>query len=212
MLQNAVELLKKGLSIDDILIYTKNASGGRFLEELNLDIYLKKATEETFLMYMKVFLGRKPYCRQWVELFNIKNNMDGITDTIEYFGSHVEIALISLVAKFIEPGGKIFIEYENDLETKKQLNAGFPMPITRLGYILFKEGFTWFKDWYFPEGYMEGGQKLQAEKPLDDGVEDRQLAEIDNEVKAFLETINNVEPDKSYVARAIKRARDILKQ
>jgi len=33
---------------------------------------------------------------------------------------------------------------------------------------MWESGFRWFKDWYFPEGGLEGGQKLQANKPMDE--------------------------------------------
>ncbi|MHA1209321.1 MAG: DUF1122 family protein [Candidatus Freyarchaeota archaeon] len=46
-----------------------------------------------------------------------------------------------------------------------------------LGYKLFQLGFTWFKDWYFAEGFWEGGVKLQGEKTNEQN-RNRQLEKI----------------------------------
>lgn len=67
---------------------------------------------------------------------------------------------------FLPAGGKLFVTYIRDNETREMLYKGFSPPDTPLGFSLLKAGFTWFKDWYYPEGGNEGSPKLQANKPL----------------------------------------------
>lgn len=49
---------------------------------------------------------------------------------------------------------------------KQEINGECPEVITHLGFLLFNNGCTWFKEWFLPEGGFEGGQKLQGEKPV----------------------------------------------
>jgi hypothetical protein len=71
-------------------------------------------------------------------------------------------------------------------------------------------GFTWFKDWYFPEGGNEGGQKLQGEKPLDKKSRERHLMRIHDEVMFFLSGIEKYDKDERYVIRAKNKGETIL--
>ena len=73
--------------------------------------------------------------------------------------------------------------YIRDDETRKMLYYNFHLVETPLGLALLSSGFTWFKDWYFPEGGNEGFPKLQSNKPLDITEAIRQLREIQKEVK-----------------------------
>jgi hypothetical protein len=210
MLEEAIKKIIKGITINDFIIYAKRISKGRFLEEENLDICIKREKLEKHLLYIKIFHGRKPYYKPWIEFFGINTQINLGGRIINYFGSIFEYKLLSLFSKFLNKGEKIFIEYYGDEETRKQLEAGFPPAITRLGYKLFKLGFTWFKDWYFPEGFMEGEQKLQAEKPINDEEKNRQIEQIKDEVKKFLEKTRNLNKHESYIIKSIERAKSIL--
>jgi hypothetical protein len=44
--------------------------------------------------------------------------------------------------------------------------------------LLWIGGCRWFKDWYFAEGWKEGGIKLQGEKPLNAEREKENTAKI----------------------------------
>lgn len=146
MLEEAIKEIVKGIKINDFIIYAKKVSKGRFLEEENLDIFVKKEELESRLLHIKIFYSRKPYYKPWVEFFSINAQINLEGKIINYFDSIFEYELLSLFSNFLNKGGKIFIEYYNDEETRKQLERGFPIPVTRLGYNLFKLGFTWFKD------------------------------------------------------------------
>ncbi|MFB0562405.1 MAG: DUF1122 family protein [Candidatus Lokiarchaeia archaeon] len=199
----------KGIIVEDFTIYAKRVSKGRFREEVNLDLYLKKDELEERVVDIKVFYGRPPYHTPWVEFYDINNPIRIGDKTIEYFDSVFEDKLLSLFSQELGETSSIFVEYFDDEETNRQLVAGLPPPVSRLGYKLFELGFTWFKDWYFAEGFWEGGIKLQGEKPNDES-RPRQLKAIHKDVKAFLEKEQSPGEHEWYMIRAVVRAKNIL--
>lgn len=210
-MQKVIESLEKGLLTGDFTIFAKRVSRGRFPEEINLEINIKRGQSETYLMQVKIFKGLRPSYKPWAELFGIKAVVDLAGKSFPYFGSNVEEHLLSLFSDPIEPGGKIFVEYYRDDETARGLNSGFPPPVTRLGYKLFERSFTWFKDWYFPEGFREGGQKLQGEKPLDARARKRQLDTIRMETQTFIKKQTETDRLEDYESRALERAKKVLR-
>lgn len=154
MLKELKEILGKGININNKVLKMEKVSNGRFEEEENFVFYLDGKP----ILNCKLFYGRKPYYREWAEIFGIRDK--------NYFGSDVEKIIISIFYRYLEPGGKIFIEYEDDEQTSKELERGVPEVISRMGFLLFKSKFIYIKNLYFPEGFMEGGRKLKAEKPL----------------------------------------------
>jgi len=192
------------------MIYARGVSKGRFRDEVNLDIYLRRRIEESHLLYIKVFYGRMPVYRPWVEFFSIDSDVKINGEIVDYFGSPFEDELIALFSKYIGPGGRIFIEYCNDRETTIALIHDVPPAVTRLGYILFNLGYTWFKDWYFPEGYSEGGKKLQGEKALDEEARIRHLRDIYYETDYFIKKEVTYSGSELYMLKALSRAKEIL--
>ncbi len=71
------------------------------------------------------------------------------------------------VVEALGPGASVMVAYGGD-ETEKELRRKTPPQATPLGLALLRAGCRWFKDWYFPEGGMEGGTKLQGTVPLDE--------------------------------------------
>lgn len=121
---------------------------GRFAEEENL--VLEKDGKR--LLVIKAFYGRKPYWKEWAELFHIDPS---------FFGSQEEQNLYELLSKHFR---RLFVEYYEDKQTLRELKEGKSPEETRLGKRLKALGYRYFRDWYYPEGWMEGGYKLQAEK------------------------------------------------
>lgn len=84
---------------------------------------------------------------------------------------------------------------------------GVPPHATPLGYLLWKSGARWFKDWYFPEGWMEGGEKLQGNKPLNEEYYRKRTRERALELTEFLtkplEGLSDLERDCRRTALAI---------
>ncbi len=186
---------------------------GRFPEEKNIEIYIIFKSVWKRLLVMKVFYGRLPYYRKWVEVFLINDNLTFDDRIFKFTGSIYEEKLIECLSKFLGGGERLFIGYMYDAETKRALELGIPPPLTRLGYILFQKGFTWFKDWYFPEGFMEGGPKLQAEKPINGESRRRHVEEICKEVRENINRIKGLAGLKEYswvVDGVLKRVEYIL--
>ena len=196
--------------INDYILYAKKFGIGRFKEETNLNVFLKSDTQEKQLLDIKIYYGFKPYYRPWVEFSNITHILK-LGKTIEYFDSKFEDYLLELFSNYLQSGEKIYVEYNSDIETSFGLTYNVPPAITRLGYKLFNLGFTWFKDWYFPEGGYEGGQKLQGEKPLNEKLKNRHLKNIYDDVQVFLNEIEKYNKDERYVLRSKKRGENILK-
>lgn len=155
-----IDLFKHGFSIDSFSLQGR-VWKGRFPEETNIEVFIEKDNCRNSLFHMKVFRGRLPLYRPWIEIHTILSSACGVT-----FDGLVEDTVLDLLSIYTGPGGRVFIEYEWDPVTMRELEVDIPPAFTRLGYKLLVRGFTWFKDWYYAEGFMEGGRKLQAEKPV----------------------------------------------
>ncbi|MBN2517907.1 MAG: DUF1122 family protein, partial [Candidatus Altiarchaeota archaeon] len=102
--------------------------------------------------------------------------------------------LFGILGETIPPGGSLMVAYvmfsnrsKIHEETARGLGIGVPPVATPLGYLMFKAGCgVNFKDWYIPEGGMEGPQKLQGFKALDKEHEDRRKKEMVLELKRFV--------------------------
>ena len=180
--------LLKGVRKDDLLVRIRRVSRGRFREEENAILSVFHGDKYADILHMKIFYGRPPYYKAWIEVFNINNRVKIDDHEIEFFNTWLEDLILDILSETLEGGEKLYIEYLEDHETYKALEKGIPPIATRLGYKLFKRGFTWFKDWYYPEGFMEGGPKLQAEKPINEEYLARHL----NQLKKELEEIKGL--------------------
>ena len=198
-----IRMLAGGVRLGGYTVRADRVARGRFAEEENARLLVEKGGKRARLMYVKVFHGRGRYYRRWVELYAIEPEpLPGL----RYHGSRLERELLSLVSSALGGGDKIHVEYLGDWETEAQLQRGYPEAASRLGYLLFKLGFTWFKDWYFPEGFLEGEYKLQGEKPASEEDRARQLGRMAAELKRFLR-----EPCGDWVCmRARGRAQAVL--
>ncbi len=170
-----IKIFKEGVDTPYGVIKLARLKQGRFVEEFNLDLTLDGES----LLTMKVFLGRKPYYREWVEIFGIKPELKG---KYPFFGSPVEEAILDSVASFFS---KVFIEYFEDKETAKELQKGVPPALSRMGCELLRRGYTYFRDWYIPEGLMEGGQKIHAERSDNEEIKRNHLYRIFKEFEEF---------------------------
>jgi hypothetical protein len=111
--------------------------------------------------------------------------------------------LVAALAGILPQGGYLMVGYGDD-ETERGLKRRFPPVVTPLGKALFDAGCTWFKDWYYPEGWMEGGMKLQGNKPISEEARRANLAELASEVEEWLRRTEGV--DDELVGRARERA------
>jgi len=205
-----VEELAQGIAVDGLTVYAKTITVGRFIEESNVHIYVRSAGNEAYLMMAKIFRGRKPHYLPWVELFSIGTPLHVGGYTLYYFDSSIEDCLLTFFGNFLDPAGRIFIEYVSDEETFLALQSGVPPALTRLGSKLLRHGFTWFKDWYFAEGMMEGGPKLQGEKPPDNITKNLQIKRIREETELFLLEHSSFLRQDLFERNAFQRAKMLL--
>jgi hypothetical protein len=69
--------------------------------------------------------------------------------------------------------------------------------------LLWRCGCRWYKDWYFAEGWKEGGIKLQGEKPLTEERARENTAKIVAELTEFLKKSGYVEPEIEEVCKTL---------
>lgn len=150
------------------------------------------------------------FYRAWTEFFGIRERLTIGGEMFLYFGSMVEWEILRLFSQGLGPGESIFVEYLGDMETEEVLRRGAPAPVSRLGYILFNLGFTWFKDWYFAEGFREGEVKLQGEKPLNREIKSRHLREIYRHARAFMERFSGLRREPA-VSQALRKGKVIMR-
>ncbi len=184
-LRSFLKRLEEGIETPQGLILLKKKTPGRFREEFNLEI----ALGNEHLLYIKVFQGRGNIYKDWIEVFGINPG---------FFGTPVEDTLIETLGELT---GRLFIEYFEDRETTEELSKGVPPALSRLGFLLLNRGYTYFRDWYIPEGLMEGGHKLQAEKPTDKEALKKHLLGLKRELEAWKEK----HKDKKLMDRVLDR-------
>ncbi|MGI8609347.1 MAG: DUF1122 family protein [Candidatus Dormibacteria bacterium] len=100
----------------------------------------------------------------WVEIYDLE--LPPPLRGLEHFAPELE-PYLRPVADAIPAGGHLMAEYEKPdwHSTQRGLLAGIPPVATPLGALLFALGVgDSFKDWYFPEGGMEGSRKLQGNR------------------------------------------------
>lgn len=181
-MSDLISTLYGGVEFDGFTLKIGELKEGRIMGHRYASLYVVSKEHKSFLMVLGIYEGKPPYYLPWIEWFSI--DPSALAD--KFFGSEVEKDLLELCASKLPEGGKLFVEYSEDEETGKELNFGVPPPVTRMGFLMLYRGFTWFKDWYFPEGFNEGGQKLQGEKPLDRERRDAHMEVIRREVEGFM--------------------------
>lgn len=205
--------LSKGISIENGVLFRKDILPGRTSHEMSTRICFKKDRRAVELIDVLFFSGHTPWYHPWIEMlypYNFKP-IDRFF-RLSYFDSAIEHTLIALFCDCLPPAGKIFVPYELDDETRVGLMMGVPIMLSRLGVLLLKHGCTWFKDWYFPEGGLEGGIKLQGEKPLSKRDKDRQLDAIKQIIDEYVSLKTKKYPMSSIEKRAMVRGEDLLNQ
>ena len=201
----------EGKKLNGFALHIDNISQGRFVEEINFELYLKAIdgeTSENPAVKAKYFSGRGEFYKPWLEIYyepRVKLESSKIVDLSE---RGLDEKLFKHLSGFLPPSAHIMVVYLNHEETRKGLEQGVPAPATPIGYLLWKSGCTWFKDWYFAEGFWEGDVKLQGNKPLDEVNRRKDLLETRKELTEFLK--KEKRKGKLFLD-AKKRAEDVLK-
>jgi len=200
-----------GKELNGYALHVDNISRGRFVEETNFDLFLKAIEGEISkkpVVKGKYFSGRGEFYKPWLEIYydnHVKFESSKIVDLSE---EELDEKLFKHLSEFLPPNSHFMVVYVNHEETRKGLEQGVPAPATPIGYLLWKSGCTWFKDWYFAEGFWEGDVKLQGNKPLNEENRRKNLLEIRKELIEFLEKEKR---NEKLFLDARRRAEDVLK-
>jgi len=200
----------EGKRLDGHVLHIDNLSRGRFVEETNFEVYLKAIdgeTSENPAVKGKYFSGRGKFYKPWLEIYyynRVKFKSSKIVDLSE---RGLDEKLFNHLSDLLPPSGHMMVVYLNHEETRKGLEQGVPAPATPIGYLLWKSGCTWFKDWYFAEGFWEGDVKLQGNKPLNEENRKKDMLKTRKELTEFLKKEKGKE---KLFLDARKRAKTVL--
>ena len=194
-------LLNKGIVVDDKKYYVCGSGKTRIREAREYMVCVDINTQPVF--YITIFQGRG-YYRPWVEVHTV------VKPRLLY-GTRFEELVVKAIYEYLPPAGMFYYEYVGDVETSTQLERGYPIIVSRMGYLLFKTGFTWFKDWYFAEGFMEGNPKLQGEKPLSNKHRVEMIGKYIEELRSFIKRYSGKNLDR-YGVKALERAKKLLSE
>lgn len=189
MVENDMIASLEGKYLDIYVLIIKNRSLGRFPEETNFDVFLKTSdgiVSNTPVIRGKYFAGRGKFYRPWLEIYYESPIQFNSTQTIDLSEETLDEKLFKHLSQLLPPGSHMMVAYSNHPETRKGLDRGVPPPVTALGYLLWTSGFTWFKNWYYSEGFWEGDVKLQGNKPLNSDHRKKNLREIHKDLTQFL--------------------------
>jgi len=201
----------EGKELNGYVLHIDNVSPGRFVEETNFELYLKARdgeTSENPVVRGKYFSGRGEFYRPWLEIYYDNRVKFGSSKVLDLSEGGLDEKLFKHLSDLLPSDSHIMVIYVNHEETRKGLERAFPAPATPIGYLLWKSGCTWFKDWYFAEGFWEGDVKLQGNKPLHEENRKKNLLEMRKELAAFLE---REKAEEKLLLDARKRAEDVLK-
>lgn len=201
----------EGKRLNGYVLHIDKLSRGRFIEETAFELYLKAIDgeiSENPAVKGTHFSGRGEFYKPWLEIYydtRVKFKSSKIVDLSE---RGLDEKLFKHLSDLLPPNGHIMVVYLDHEETRKGLEQGVPAPATPLGYLLWKSGCTWFKDWYFAEGFWEGDIKLQGNKPLNEENRRKDILEIQKELTEFLKKAKR---EERLLLDAGKRAQDALK-
>ncbi len=222
MFERPSDLLRENLEgkgLGGLLIAVRDLRRGRTDRETYFNLYLRRGESLSRKPVVQglFFMGRGEYIKPWMEFrYQPSVSLHGEMGVdLEEGGLTGE--LFGILGSMIPPGGSLMVIYGAEphplaRETERGLKRDFPPMVTPLGYYLWKAGFRWFKDWYFPEGWLEGAMKLQATRPLDDVIRARRESEAQRALEGFIaERGERGAPDPDE-ARAVSRAEEILSE
>jgi len=209
-LNRLIDRLVNGIPLAGGFLYAKSVGEGQLKEERRLELYFRRENDESRLLQATIFPGRPQFFRPWVEISNIQDRMLLNRKTIVFLDSDLECTLHQLLAQSVSAGGKIFVDYAHDRETRTAMELGVPAPASRIGHILFLNGITGFRDFQHPAAHAPCGCKLQGLKANGDETRRRHLSHIKSQLTQFLQSRSRSERTGDVMDRAIRRAKSVL--
>ncbi len=203
--------------VGGFLLEPRDFRGGRTERETYFNIFLSRdgALSRNPVVQGLFFMGRGEYIKPWIEFRYdpLATFPDGREVDLDELGLTGEV--FSLLGVLIPPGGSMMVIYGAEAhpfsaETERGLKRNFPPQATPIGYRLWEAGFRWYKDWYFPEGWLEGAMKLQATRPLDESIRLLREAQARKELEEFVSGMRQRGVPDPEARRALARAEEIL--
>ncbi len=195
MVKKDISLSLEGKSLNGYLLHVQNLSIGRFPEETNFIVFLKAedgTISKNAVVKGKYFAGRGKFYKPWLEINYYCVVQFNSSKTVILSDNSLDEKLFKNLLKLLPPGSHIMVVYSNHKETREALDRGVPAVVTPIGYLLWKSGCTWFKNWYYSEGFWEGDIKLQGNKPMNQNHRRKNLLEIRKELIELLNTKSKV--------------------
>lgn len=191
-----------GRRVGDFRLRLGQVDPGRFPEEVNFALHLERGGRicGEWVVRGKFFAGRGRWLLPWVEFYYRPSPGKGWS--IGEAGAE----LFRRLAGPIPPGGALMVKYGDHPATGRALLSGVPPMATPLGLLLWRAGCRWYKDWYFTEGWREGGDKLQGNKPLDPATRRARETETRRALEEFLARPPPLEPHILKTCRTNARA------
>jgi hypothetical protein len=215
--QDIVTAACERMTVGDYRLVPRDFRKGRTERETYFNLFLARegALSRNPVVQGLFFMGRGEYIRPWIE-FRFEPRAafpDGGEVDLDERGLTGDV--FALLGSLIPPGGSMMVIYGAEshpfaAETEKGLKRKFPPQATPIGYRLWKAGFRWYKDWYFPEGWLEGAMKLQATRPLGDDIRLLREAQAKKELEGFVSEMRRRSVPDPEASRALARAEEIL--
>lgn len=181
---------------------------GRFSEEDNFRVTVRpnrNASRGEVLVTGKFFRGRGHYS-SWFEISHRRIVTFSEGEKVDFRETGGEAELLQLFVGALSAGDHIMVAYSDHSETRRALEIGVPPEATPIGHYMFLGGCTWFKDWYIAEGFAEGDQKLQGERPATADRLETHRETLLERCRDFLEKEHTSTP----AAQAKHRARQVI--
>lgn len=203
--------------VGDFRLEPRDFRKGRTERETYFNLFLSREGTPSMNPVVQglFFMGRGKYIKPWVEFrYDPRAAFPGGKEVdLDELGLSGEV--FALLGSLIPPGGSMMVIYGAEphplsAETERGLKRKFPPQATPIGYRLWEAGFRWYKDWYFPEGWLEGAMKLQATRPLDENIRLLRERQAREELEEFVSRTRGQGVPEPEARRALARAEEIL--
>jgi len=173
------------LSLGSYTTLLRNVRPGRAAGERRFSIVLQDENGQILeppAVEGLYFEGFGRWYRPWLEI----RYQNELSNGLDLGGTEDEETLFKMLCDVLPPGSHIMVPYRTHRITAMALMFRVPPAASPIGYLMYMGGCRWYKDWYFAEGFMEGEEKLQATKPLDEEKRRAKTKIIKDELRAYL--------------------------
>ncbi len=219
MIDGPVEELEGALAgreLGDYVLELRDFKQGRTDRESYFNLHLSRGglLSGNPVVQGLFFSGRGEFIKAWIEFRYGPRAAFAGGAAVDLEEGGLSGRLFSMLGSLIPPGGSMMAIYGAEAhavcrDTERGLKRSFPPMASPLGFYMWMAGMRWFKDWYFSEGWMEGGMKLQATRPLREEVRVQREAKAREELGGFVSGLKDRDLSP-FEREALARAEDIL--